>query len=229
MNYVFQFGEVTRYWPWLLSGVGWTVLFSIIGIFISLAVGFAGALALRSSNPLLRFPALIYVQAIRNTPFFVQLLILFFGLASVGFRLNAITAGMIGLVLYNGAFMTEMIRSGLDAVHRSQIEAGLSIGMSRAQVFFHVEMFPALEKVYPALSSQFVLLMLSTSVMSTIGVDELTSLAARIQTLNFRSIEVYLVVILIYLALTLVLRAVARQVGKMLFRSQSANVREAVQ
>jgi polar amino acid transport system permease protein len=228
MNYVFQFGEVTRYWPWLLAGVGWTVLFSAIGIVISLVVGFAGALGLRSSNLLLRVPALLYVQAIRNTPFFVQLLILFFGLASVGFRLNAVTAGLIGLVLYNGAFMTEMIRSGLDAVHRSQIEAGLSIGMSRTQVFFHVEMFPAIEKVYPALSSQFVLLMLSTSVMSTIGVDELTSLAARIQTLNFRSIEVYLVVILIYMALTLILRALARRVGKMLFRSQNAVAREAV-
>jgi polar amino acid transport system permease protein len=161
--------------------------------------------------------AWVYVQTIRNTPFLVQLFVLFFGLPSIGIRLDAYTAALIGLVVYNGAFMTEIIRSGLQAVHRSQIEAGLSIGMSRVQVFFHVVLKPALEKVYPALSSQFILLMLSTSVISAIGVDELTSFAGHIQSLNFRSIEVYLVCIVIYFGLTLALRASARGLGYVLF------------
>ena len=132
--------------------------------------------------------------------------------------MNAVTAAVLGVVLYNGAFTTEIIRAGLQAVHKSQIEAGLSIGMSRVQVFFYIVIRPALEKVYPALSSQFVLLMLATSVISAIGVDELTSFAGHIQTMNFRSIEVYLVCIVIYFGLTLLLRSSGRMLGRRLFR-----------
>jgi polar amino acid transport system permease protein len=136
--------------------------------------------------------------------------------------MSAFTAGFVGVVLYNTAFTIEIIRAGLAAVHRSQIEAGLSIGMSRLQVFRHVVIVPALEKVYPALSSQFVLLMLGTSVISAIGVDELTSFAGQIQTLNFRSIEVYIVCIVIYMALTLLLRSGCRALGAWLFSYRRA-------
>lgn len=222
MNYTFQFGEVTRYWSWLLEGLVVTLLFSFVAMALSLVVGTLGALGRRSRHRPLRLAARAYVQTIRNTPFLVQLFVLFFGLPSIGIRLDAYTAALIGLVLYNGAFLTETIRSGLQAVHPSQIEAGLSIGMSRLQVFVYVVLKPALEKVYPTLSSQFILLMLSTSVISAIGVDELTSFAAHIQTINFRSIEVYLVTIVIYFVLTLALRAGARLLGRALFAHRRA-------
>lgn len=227
-DYVFQFSEVFRYWDWIISGIGMTIAYSLVGIILSLVLGFLGALAVRSRVLVLRILVKAYVELIRNTPFFIQLLILFFGLASVGFRLNGATAAMIGLTLYNGAFMVEIIRAGLGAIHPSQIEAGLSIGMSRPQIFYHVVMIPALEKVYPALSSQFVLLMLSTSVLSTIGVEELTNFAGQIQAINFRSIEVYLVIIMIYMALTLIIRAGARSLGRYLFRYRRLTNREAV-
>jgi polar amino acid transport system permease protein len=217
MNYVFQFGEVTRYWTWLAEGVLVTLIYSLVAMALSLAFGTLGALGLRSQHSPLRLTVRFYVETIRNTPFLVQLFLLFFGLPSLGIRLNAYTAALIGLVLYNGAFLTEIIRSGLQAIHRSQVEAGLSIGMSRLQVFRHVVLMPAFEKVYPTLSSQFILLMLSTSVISAIGVDELTSFAGHIQTLNFRSIEVYLVTIVIYLMLTLLLRSGARLLGYLIF------------
>ncbi|MCO5092922.1 amino acid ABC transporter permease [Bosea sp. (in: a-proteobacteria)] len=217
MNYTFQFGEVTRYWTWLLNGLLVTLAFTFVAAFLSVAVGILGAVARRSRFAWVRAVARLYVEIMRNTPFLVQLFILFFGLPSLGIRLNAYVAALIGLVLYNGAFMTEIIRAGLGAVHRSQVEAGLSIGMSRLQVFRHVVLVPALQKVYPALSSQFILLMLSTSVISAIGVDELTSFAGHIQTLNFRSIEVYLVSIVIYFIMTLLLRAGARSLGYVLF------------
>lgn len=217
MSYTFQFGEVTRYWTWLLQGVVVTLLYSFIGMALSLLVGTIGAVCRRSRFMSLRLLARVYVQTIRNTPLLVQLFVLFFGLPSIGIRLGAYTAALIGLVLYNGAFLTEVIRAGLQAVHPSQIEAGLSIGMSRVQVFVYVILINALEKVYPALCSQFILLMLSTSVISAIGVDELTSFAAHIQTLTFRSIEVYLVTIVIYFVLTLMLRSGARLLGRVLF------------
>ncbi len=217
MSYVFQFGEVTRYWTWLAQGVAVTLLYSFGALVLSVMLGTLCAVGRRSPSPVVSGGVRLYVETIRNTPFLVQLFVLFFGLPSLGVRLDAYTAAMIGLVLYNGAFMTEIIRSGLQAVHKSQIEAGLSIGMSRVQVFFYVILKPAVEKVYPALSSQFILLMLSTSVISAIGVDELTSSAGHIQTINFRSVEVYLVCIVIYFALTLTLRAGARLLGYALF------------
>jgi polar amino acid transport system permease protein len=217
MNYTFQFGEVWRYWAWLAEGVGVTLAFTFVATILSVALGTLVAIGRRSDRQWLRIVCRTYVETIRNTPFLVQLFILFFGLPSLGIRMNAPVAAMIGLVLYNGAFMTEIIRAGLQAIHRSQIEAGLCIGMSRLQIFTYVVFKPALEKVYPALSSQIILLMLSTSVISAIGVDELTSFAGHIQTLNFRSIEVYLVAIIIYLVLTLFLRQVARILGKVIF------------
>lgn len=217
MSYTFQFGEVWRYWTWLAQGVGVTLYFTLIATVLSIVVGIFGALGRRSRHRWLSGLSRAYVEIIRNTPFLVQLFILFFGLPSLGLKLNASLAAMIGLVVYNGAFMTEIIRAGLQAVHRSQIEAGLCIGMSRLQIFIYVVLKPALEKVYPALSSQIILLMLSTSVISTIGVDELTSFAGHIQTLNFRSIEVYLVAIVIYFVMTLALRSLARILGYVIF------------
>lgn len=217
MTYVFQFGEVFRYWTWLANGVVVTIAYAVASMVLSIGIGILGALARRSRHAWLRAIAWTYVEAIRNTPFLVQLFILFFGLPSVGLRIDAYTAALIGLSLYNGAFTTEIIRAGIQAVHRSQVEAGLSIGMSRVQVFFYIVLRPALEKVYPALSSQFVLAMLATSVISAIGVDELTSFAGHIQTTNFRSIEVYSVCIVIYLVLTLLLRSGARALGVALF------------
>jgi polar amino acid transport system permease protein len=184
---------------------------------LSIVIGTLGALARRSRHASLRTIAWCYVETIRNTPFLVQLFILFFGLPSIGLRLDGYSAALLGLALYNGAFATEIIRAGIQAIHPSQVEAGLSIGMSRFQVFRYVVIRPALEKVYPALSSQFVLAMLATSVISAIGVDELTSYAGHIQTTNFRSIEVYTVCIVIYLALTLLLRSGARALGTALF------------
>ena len=207
MDYVFQFREVLRYWPWLVQGTAVTLALSVAAMALSLVTGTAGALARRSRYRVLRAAMATYVEVIRNTPFLVQLFILYFGLPTVGFRMSAMTAGLVGIVLYNTAFTTEIVRAGLQAIHRSQVESGLSIGMSRAQVFFYVVIKPAIAKVYPALASQFVLLMLGTSVVSAIGVEELTSFAHQIQTINFRSIEVYIVIICIYMAMTLLLRA----------------------
>ena len=217
MPYVFQFGEVLRYWPSLVTGVAMTVGFALVAMALSLAVGVLGAIARRSRSRTVRGAVLTYVETIRNTPLLVQLFVLFFGLPSLGLRLDPMVAGLVGLVLYNGAFVTEIVGAGIKAVPRGQFEAGLSLGMSRRQVYQHVILVPALAKVYPALVSQFVLLMLATSVVSAIGVDELTSVAGQIQSDTFRSIEVYLVCIAIYLLLTLVLRAAALGAGAWLF------------
>ena len=217
MGYTFQFGDVFHYWPLLVEGVAATLAFSLLTMVFSLAIGTAAAMARRSRSLWLRLIGRLYVELIRNTPLLVQLFILFFGLPSIGIRLPANVAALIGLVIYNGAYATEIVRAGIAAVHRSQIEAGLSIGMSRMQVAYHIIARPALEKVYPALSSQFVLLMLGTSIISAIGAEELTSFGEQIQSANFRSLEVYIVCTFVYLAMSLLLRGGLRLVGMRLF------------
>jgi polar amino acid transport system permease protein len=218
MRYTFQFGDVFHYWPLLVEGALATIGFSIMAMALSLVLGSMAAMASRSRHTPLRLAGRLYVELIRNTPLLIQLFLLFFGLPSLGIRLPANVAALIGLVIYNGAYNTEILRAGIQAVHRSQIEAGLSIGMSRLQVAWYIMARPALEKIYPALSSQFVLLMLGTSIISAIGAEELTSYAEQIQSANFRSLEVYIVCTFVYLGLALLLRAALRMVGGRLFR-----------
>jgi polar amino acid transport system permease protein len=225
MGYSFQFGDVFRHWPLLLEGTGATLAFSAAAMATSLFLGILGAFARRSPHQALRLIGAGYVEIIRNTPLLIQLFIIYFGLAMIGIHFTPNVAALVGLSIYNGAYVTEILRAGIEAVHRSQIDAGLSIGMSRRQVFFHVVAMPALEKVYPALASHFVLLMLGTSVISAIGADDLASLADQIQSITFRSLEVYIVCTGIYLVLALGMKGGLSLLGKQLFPYRQALAR----
>jgi polar amino acid transport system permease protein len=121
-------------------------------------------------------------------------------------RLDAVTAALIALSVNLGAYTTEIIRAGLEAVPRSQIEAGYSLGLSGRQVFRHVVLAPAIRIVYPALTSQFVLMMLATSIVSQISAPDLFHIASIIQSRTFRDFEIYAVIAMVYLALALILK-----------------------
>ena len=123
-------------------------------------------------------------------------------------HLSALTAAVLTLVLNVSAYVAEIVRAGLEAVGTGQREAAASLALSRLQVFRFVELPQALEKVYPSLAGQLMLMMLATSVMSQISADELTGDAYQIQALTFRGFEAYIVVAVIYLMLTALLRAV---------------------
>jgi polar amino acid transport system permease protein len=165
----------------------------------------------------LRWLAAGYVEAIRNTPLLVQLFIIFFGLPSLGLRLTAWQAAVIALTVNLGAYATEIVRAGIEAIHKSQIEAGLSLGMSRLQVFRYVVLFPALKVIYPALASQFILLMLATSIVSLIAAEDLFHMAAFLESRTFRSFEIYLVVTGLYLVMALLFRAAFGAVYHLVF------------
>ncbi len=163
-----------------------------------------------------------YVEVIRNTPFLVQLFIIYFGLPAAGLRVGAVPAALIGMTLNLAAYSTEIIRSGIEAVHRSQIEAGESLGFTQFQVYRHVVILPAIRKVYPALCSQFVLMMLASSICSAISTGELTAEASFVQSQSYRSFEVYLAVTAIYLVLALALRGLLALLGLWLFGRRAA-------
>ena len=155
----------------------------------------------------MRLAARAYVEAIRNTPLLVQLFIVFFGLPSIGIRLGANTAALIALSINMGAYGAEILRAGFESVRPSQIEAGRSLGLTAGQTFRHVVLFQAVKSIYPALASQFVLIMLTTSVVSSIGATELFHQAAFIDSRTYRSFETYTLITLSYLVLTLGFRA----------------------
>ena len=217
MPFEFRFGPVLAEWPRLLDGLLLTLGLSAGGIVLGTALGI-GLAVLRSLGP--RPVGLLvegYVEIIRNTPFLVQLFIIFFGLPPLGLRLSAPEAALLALTLNLGAYATEIVRAGIESVHRSQVEAGQSLAMTRLQVFRHVVLLPALARVWPALCSQFVLMMLSTSVCSFISVEEMSGMAASVESQTFRSFEVYLVVTAVYLVLALLLRLGLAGLGRALF------------
>ena len=147
-----------------------------------------------------------YVEAIRNTPFLLQLYFFFFGLPSMGVRLPPTQAALLTMVINLGAYATEIVRAGILAVPHGQREAGRALGLRPLQVFRLVILPPTLRAVHQPLAGQFTMVLLGSSVTSAISANELTSAANLMQSVNFRTFETYLVVTFIYLGMVLALR-----------------------
>jgi polar amino acid transport system permease protein len=209
----FDFLAILSQWPMLLKGVAWTLGLTAISAVIGVVVGVACAWA-RSDGPTwLRWVVGAYVELIRNTPFIVQLFFIFFGLPAAGFRLSPEAASVIAMVVNLGAYATEIIRAGLEATPRGQIEAALSLALNRMQIFLRVVLPPALRKVWPALVSQIIIVMLGSAVCGQISTEELSYAANLIQSRNFRAFEAFIIATAIYLALSIALRRLLNWAG----------------
>ena len=215
MNYTFQFGDVFAAWPLLVKGTLSTLQLSMLAMLIGLVVAILCAWGKTSGPKALRFLINAYIELIRNTPFLVQLFFFFFALPALGLRWSAHTAALTAMVVNLGAYATEIIRAGIESIPRGQIEAGLALNLKRHEIFRFVILKPALKAIYPALTSQFILLMLSSAVVSAISADDLTSVAATLQSQTFRSFEIYIVVAVIYLALALAFSALFRVIYRL--------------
>ena len=216
-----QFAPVLADAPILLHGLWLTVKLSVSAICLGGGIGLLAAMARSILPARYQWPVDLYVELIRNTPFLVQLYIIFFGLPALGIRMSADYAGLLAMTINLGAYTTEIFRAGIESIHRSQVEAGLSLAMTRLQVFRHIVLKPAVARVWPSLVSQFILIMLTSSVCSFISVEELSGGAAVIQSTTFRSFEVYILVTLIYLALALVFKICLTIVGYLLLSRRS--------
>jgi polar amino acid transport system permease protein len=196
MNYVFQFGDV---WAarWDLLWGSWLTSAMVLGLLVAVLC----ALGKTMGPKPIRWVVDGYIEAIRNTPFLIQIFLIFFGLPRAGIFMSSNEAALLAMVVNVGAYATEIVRAGIESISRGQIEAGLALGLRPLQVFRYVVLFPALSTVYPALSSQFILLMLNSSVVSTISAQELTATANDLQSRTFRSFEIYIVVTGMYLVL----------------------------
>eukprot|EP01037_Dinobryon_pediforme_P026071 gene26071-28464_t len=205
MAYHFDFLATFDYTDVLVKGILTTIELIAVGGVIGIAVGIFGAWA-RTQGPRWLKPIVsAYVEVIRNTPFLVQLFFIFFGLPGIGVQISELHAAILAMVINLGAYSTEIIRAGVAATARGQIEAGLSLSMTHLQVFRHIILRPALQKI--------VIVMLGSSVCSQIAVEELSFAANFIQSRNFRAFEAYFVSTLIYLAMAILLRQLLRYIG----------------
>ncbi|WP_159593397.1 amino acid ABC transporter permease [Chelativorans xinjiangense] len=222
MNYAFSFSWLTEYYPVLLKGILITIELIAVGGLFGVALGTACAWA-RALGPAWLKPLVsAYVELIRNTPFLIQLFFIFFGLPSLGLRLSELEAANLAMVVNLGAYSCEIVRAGIQATPRGQFEAGASLAMSPIQTFRYVVLVPALQRIWPALSSQVVIVMLGSAVVSQIAAEDLTFAANFIQSRSFRAFEAYFVTTAIYLALAILLRRALAGIGAMIFARRPA-------
>ncbi|RWM24649.1 amino acid ABC transporter permease [Mesorhizobium sp.] len=217
MAYHFDFGWLIAYLPVLLKGVRVTMQLTLIGATFGVALGIACAWARALGPKWLKPVVATYVELIRNTPFLIQLFFIFFGLPSLGIKMSELTAANLAMIVNLGAYSCEIVRAGLQATPRGQFEAGASLAMSPFQTFWYVILVPALQRIWPALTSQIVIVMLGSAVVSQIAAEDLTFAANFIQSRTFRAFETYIVSTLIYLVLAILLRRLLAGLGWMLF------------
>ena len=216
--YQFDFAPVFASFDHLLAGAAVTLELSCGAMLVGLVVSVLCAAGKTSGIAPLRWLINVYVEAIRNTPFLVQIFFIYFGLPSLGLSFRPDTAALIALVVNVGAYGTEIIRAGIESIRRGQIEAGIALGLKPHQIFRYIVLKPALRTVYPALTSQFIFLMLTSSVVSVISANDLAAAGNDIQSETFASFEVYLVVTAMYLVMSTALSAVFTAIQRSAFR-----------
>jgi polar amino acid transport system permease protein len=212
-----NFSVVLGRWDMVVHGMYLTMQLTVLATVFGFVLGTFCAIGKRGQNKRLRKVCNAYIEAIRNTPFLVQIFLVYFGLSSLGLSLNAITVSLIALTINVGAYSAEIMRAGFDSIEKQQLEAAVSLGLTRWQIYWHVILKQAMERMYPALTSQFVLLMLASSICSQISAEELTAVANFIQSDTYRPFETYIVVGGLYIFLSVLLRVAFWIFGLVLF------------
>jgi polar amino acid transport system permease protein len=190
----------------ILRGGAMTLLLITVTTLLGTAISIVLAAGRRGGSRILRGAITGYVEVVRNTPFLVQLFFIFFGLPSLGIRLDPFAAAVLAMTLNMAAYTTEIVGAGLDAVPQGQKEAARALGLHKVQVFLKIVLPQALKVIYPALNSQIIIMMLESAVVSQIAVRELTFEADMLQARTFRPFETYLVVTMVYLGLSIGVR-----------------------
>ncbi|PCE22066.1 ABC transporter permease [Paraburkholderia acidicola] len=221
MTYAFDFSGFGLYAGMLVRGAGVTLGLTAVSTVLGGIVGVAGASVAVSGPRWARTLISAYVEAIRNTPFLVQLFFVFFGLPSLGIHIDEIQAAILAMTVNLGAYAIEIVRAGIESIPRGQVQAAHALGLHGRQVFRHVVLPQALANVFPALLSQVLIVMLGSAVVSQISVPDLTYAANFIQSRNFRSFESYVIITVVYLALSIVLRQVLSRLGGGLFAGRA--------
>ncbi|WMJ86070.1 amino acid ABC transporter permease [Anaerocolumna sp. MB42-C2] len=194
---------IHKYTPLYIEAAKLTVRIAFIGIILSIAVGFLCSLIRYYKIPVLHRVIGVYIELSRNTPLLIQLFFLYFGLPKIGIMLSSKTCAIAGLIFLGGSYMSEAIRSGLEAVPDSQLESGLSLGLTKLQVIRYVLMPQAVSISVPAFAANAIFLIKETSVFSAVALADLMYTAKDLIGLYYETNEVLLMLVIAYLIILL--------------------------
>jgi len=213
-----QYGQIIQYLPDFLIGALMALWIAGLAFAAGLVIGLFCAAALTYGAWPLRAVVTAYVRFFTYTPQLVQVFFLFFALPEAGITLSPVAAVLIGMTLNAGAYLTEIERAGFVSVPQAELEAAETLGFSRLQVIWYVIAPHVVRALYPALSSHYIIMTLGTSMAAIFGVEELTGRALNANAISFRSVEIFSVVAVIYILLTIIASTLLWCLGRWLFR-----------
>lgn len=205
--------------PVMLTGAGYTLLFAVAAMIGGLVLGFPTAVMRIVPLALVRWPAALYVSAMRGTPLLVQLFVIYYGLPSIGIEFTPVTAGVLALSLNAGAYLSESLRGAINSIGQGQWRASFSLGLSYWQTLRFVVLPQALRVAVPSMSNTLISLIKDTSLVSVITMAELMLATKEVIATTFRPLPLYIAAAGIYWALSLVFEHVQRLAEKRLNRA----------
>lgn len=217
MHYTFDFAPVFAAWPMLLEGAITTLKISAVSMVMGLILGVVFMLMRMSKMKPVWMIAIGYIELIRNTPFLVQVFFIYFGMPSLGMRLDGVEAAVLAMTLNCAAYAAEIVRGGVQSIRPGQIEAGRALGLHTIDIYRFIVFRPAIRAVYPALCSQFILMMLNSSLVASVSAEELTYMAQTLDAQTFRSFEIYFVLGGFYLLLSQFFSVALQVTGRIYF------------
>ncbi len=205
-----DFSILIKSFPYLLAGAWMTVKITSLSVAVGIVIGIFGGLMRVSKNPILYWISTVYVEVIRGTPLLVQIFIVYFGLPSLGIRLTPYLSAVAALGINSGAYVSEIVRGGIQSISKGQMEAARSLGMSYVQAMRYVILPQALVRILPPLGNEFIALLKDSSLVSTIAIAELTRVGQQIITRTFQSFEIWTGVALFYFVMTFIMSRIVR-------------------
>ena len=200
------------------SGLALTLLVAVSASLGGSVVGLLTALSRMAAAAPIRWLALTYIEVIRNTPGLVQLFLVYLGLPNLGIRFSPLGALIVALTVNNGAYVAEIIRGGLQAIPKGQLDAAAALGLPRRVALAEVVLPQTLRAIHPALANQFIQTVLASSIGTVVGVEELTQVALILESRTYQTVEILVALTLIYVAVTAILAALMRRLGHRLDR-----------
>jgi polar amino acid transport system permease protein len=217
MAYTLQWGQVLPYFGYLLGGALVSLELALLGFIAGFAIGLANAASMHFFPRSLGRVARAYVVFFLNTPLLVQIFFIFFGLPDLGVVLDPYTAVLLGLALNEGAYLTQTLLGGFNSVRREELDAAQTLGLRPWQTLLYVVLPQVCRSVYPALSNQYILVTMTTSIAAIFGIEELTGRACNVDAQTFRSFEIFSVAAVDYVGLTIVASLLLALAGRWLF------------
>lgn len=220
MNYVLHYGQITPYLPYLLGGMLISLALSILSFAGGMVLGLFFAILRNEGSTTASRLVRGYVAFFTNTPQLVQIYMIYFGLPDFGILFSPFAAVLIGMTLNAAGYLTEILRAGLASVHAQELDAAETLNMNRLQTLRHVILPHLFRVAMPALTNQYILMTLGTSMAAIFGVEELTGRAFNINATTFRSIEIFTTVAAIYVIVTFIATILLALFSRWAFRAR---------